>query len=276
MNRRNFIKGAIAAVPAVAGLKLYANSLNRLSEVRTSAGSLTDKASGSKATVNKAAGWLENFRARGRAKPDAQELKPIQLPPPEKTGGKTVLEALWLRRTNRNIKPDPLSPQLLSNLLWAAFGINRGEGSLIRGKPGRTAASASNSQEVDLYVALPEGVYVYEPVKHVVIPVVSGDFRHRGSRRQSGLNAPVRIFFVVDLSRYVLEGQPDQRIKEPEVQKSYYYVATGLIAQNIYLYAASTGLAAWFHNCDRENTPNEFKLSPEQRVLFAMTVGHPA
>ncbi|MGB9906811.1 MAG: nitroreductase family protein [Candidatus Saccharicenans sp.] len=207
---------------------------------------------------------------------EIKELKPIELPKPEKAGGKTVLEALWLRRTNRNIKPDPLESQVLSNLLWAAFGINRAEGSMIRGKPGRTAASASNSQEMDLYVALPEGVYVYEPVKHLLIPVVAGDFRARAGRRQGGTNAPVRIFFVVDLSRYLLEGQPDPRIKDPEVQKSYYYVATGLIAQNIYLYAASSGLAAWFHNCDRENTPGEFKLRPEQKVLFAMTVGHPA
>lgn len=187
-----------------------------------------------------------------------------------------MLEALWLRRTNRNIKAEPLSPQIMSNLLWAAFGINRGEGELIRGKPGRTAASASNSQEMDLYVALQEGVYLYEPLKNVLLPVAAGDFRSRASRRQSGLNAPVRIFFVVDLGRYILDGQPDSRIKDPEVQKSYYFVATGLIAQNIYLYAASAGLAAWFHNCDRENTPAEFRLRPEQKVLFAMTVGYPA
>lgn len=92
----------------------------------------------------------------------SSELKPVELPPPEKTGGKSVMEALWLRKTIRNLKPDPLSPQQLSNLLWAAFGINRREGELIRGKPGRTAASASNSQEIDLYVARPEGVFLVE------------------------------------------------------------------------------------------------------------------
>jgi len=73
----------------------------------------------------------------------------------------------------------------------------------------------------------------------------------------------------------VLEGNPDRRINDPEVQKSYYYCATGLIAQNVYLFAASQGLAAWLHNCDKENTAKEFKLRPEQRVLFAQTVGYP-
>jgi nitroreductase len=89
--------------------------------------------------------------------------------------------------------------------------------------------------------------------------------------------APVNIFYVVDLAKYIVgKGQPDRRISEPEVQKSYYYADTGFIAQNVYLFAASHGLAAWFHNCDRENTVKEFKLRPEQRVLFAQTVGYPA
>ena len=71
-------------------------------------------------------------------------------------------------------------------------------------------------------------------------------------------------------------GQPDRNIGNAEVQKSYYYVATGLIAANIFLFAASQDLAAWFHNCNKENTAKDFKLRPEQRVLFAQTVGYPA
>jgi nitroreductase len=86
----------------------------------------------------------------------------------------------------------------------------------------------------------------------------------------------LHIFYVVDLARYVLEGNPDRNIKDPEVQKSYYYCAVGLIAQNVYLFAASQGLAAWFHNCNKEDTAREFKLRPEQRVLFAQSVGYPA
>jgi hypothetical protein len=230
MNRRTFVKGAMAILPALTVL-----------------------------------GVPDLGRSQG--------LEPVVLPKPEKEGGKSVLAALWDRKTSRNINPDPLPPQLLSNLLWAAFGVNRAEG-MMRGKPGRTAASASNSQEIDLYVVLPQGVYLYEAVPHRLVPVAAGDFRARAGRGNA-LKAPVNIFYVVDLARYVVEGQPDRRISDPEVQKSYYYVATGLIAENVYLFAASQGLAAWFHNCDRANTFQEFKLRPEQRVLFAQTVGYP-
>lgn len=204
----------------------------------------------------------------------AKALEPITLPKPESDGGKSVLAALRERRTNRNIRPDKLSPQMISNLLWAAFGVNRERGSF--GKPGRTAASASNSQEVDLYVALPEGIYLYEAVPHQLAPVVAGDFRARAGRGAAA-TAPVNIFFVADLTRYDQgPGQPDRRIGDPEVQQGYYYVATGLIASNIYLFAASQGLAAWFHNCNRDAAAKDFKLRPEQRVLYAQTVGYPA
>jgi nitroreductase len=204
----------------------------------------------------------------------AQALEPISLPKPEADGGKSVLAALHERKTTRNIGPQKLPMQLLANLLWAAFGVNRERGAFQ--KPGRTAASASNSQEIDLYVALPEGVYVYEAVPHRLAPVVAGDFRARSGRRAAA-TAPVNIFFVADLARYDTgSGQPDRNIGNPEVQKSYYYVATGLIAANIYLFAASQGLAAWFHNCNKEDTARELKLRPEQRVLFAQTVGYPA
>jgi nitroreductase len=209
----------------------------------------------------------------GTATSFAQDLQPITLPKPEKDGGKSVLAALWERKTTRNISAEKLPPQVLSNLLWAAFGVNREKASF--GKLGRTAPSASNSQEIDLYVALPEGVYLYEAVPHRLTPVVAGDFRARSGRR-GGATAPVHIFHVVDLKRYVLEGNPDRSIMDPEVQKSYYYCLSGLIAQNVYLFAASQGLAAHFHNCDKQNTPKEFKLRPEQRVLFAQTVGYPA
>jgi hypothetical protein len=193
---------------------------------------------------------------------------------PQKDGGKSVLAALDKRRTERSISSKQLPAQVLSNLLWAAFGVNREKASF--GKPGRTAASASNSQEIDLYVAVPRGVYLYEAVGHRLIPVVGGDFRARAGRG-SAVKAPVNIFYVVDLTRYVTASwQPDPHIGDPEVQKSYYYVATGLIAANVYLFAASQGLAAWFHNCNRDKTAREFNLRPQQRVLFAQTIGYPA
>lgn len=204
----------------------------------------------------------------------AMNLEPITLLKPQTDGGKSVLAALQERRTVRNIRADKLPPQMLSNLLWAAFGVNRDRGAF--GKPGRTAASASNSQEIDLYVALPEGVYRYDAVPHRLTPIVAGDFRARAGRGAAA-NAPVNIFFVVDLTRYDEgPGQPDRNIGNPEVQKGYYYVGTGLIASNIYLFAASQGLAAWFHNCNRDAAAKDFKLRPEQRILYAQTVGYAA
>jgi nitroreductase len=201
-------------------------------------------------------------------------MQSIMLPEPEKDNGKSLMIALQERRTIRNISSKELPLQVLSNLLWAAFGINRESGSF--GKPGRTAPSASNSQEIDLYIALPECVYLYEAIPHRLTPIVAGDFRERAGRRGAA-NAPVNIFYVVDLTRYDLgPEQPDRSIGDPEVQKSYYYTDTGFIAQNVYLFATSQGLAAWFHNCDKENTVKEFKLHSHQRVLFAQSVGYPA
>jgi len=203
-----------------------------------------------------------------------QDLSPISLPKPEIDGGKSVLAALQERRTIRNISAKKLPPQMLSNLLWAAFGVNRPQGAF--GKSGRTAASASNSQEIDLYVALAEGVYLYEATPHRLTPVVAGDLRARAGRGAAA-TAPVNLFFVADLTRYDQgPGQPDRNIGNAEVQKGYYYVATGLIASNVYLFAASHGLAAWFHNCNRDAAARELKLRADQRVLFAQTVGYPA
>jgi nitroreductase len=213
-------------------------------------------------------------RDAGNASSSDQELQPITLVKPQTDGGKSVLAALQERKTIRNISAEKFPPQVLSNLLWAAFGVNR-ETALSGGGKGRTAASASNSQEIDLYVALSEGVYLYEAVPHRLTPVVAGDFRAR-SGRSAAARAPVNIFYVVDIAKYSKAPYQEPGLRDPDIQKSYYYVATGLIAGNVYLFAASQGLAAHFHNCDKENTPREFNLRPEQRVLFAQTVGYPA
>ena len=141
-----------------------------------------------------------------------------------------------------------------------------------------TAASASNSREIDLYVVLPEGVYLYEAAPHRLAPVVPGDLRAKvGRRRRRGsAAAPVHLIFVVDLAKYGQARLQEPGLKDPEIQRSYYYVATGLIAGNVYVFAASQGLAAWFHNCDKTGLAAELKLRPDQRVLFAQTVGYPA
>ncbi len=119
-------------------------------------------------------------------------------------------------------------------------------------------------------------MYVYDPAGHKLMPVVAGDLRARSNRRGAAATAPVNIFYVVDLAKYGSAPFQEPGLKDTEIQKSYFFVDTGLIAGNVYLFAASTGLAAWFHNCDKENTQKELKLRPEQRVLFAQTVGHPA
>ena len=208
----------------------------------------------------------------------AEELPPITLPKPEKDGGKSVLAALWERKTIREIKEDKLPPEILSNLLWAAFGVNREAGPF--GQPGRTAASASNSQEIDLYVALPEGIYLYEAAAHRLAPIVAGDLRvkagGRGRRGSAAAKAPVSLIFVADVARFTKARLQEPGLKDPDIQKSYYYVATGLIASNVYLFAASNGLAAWFHNCNKPELAAALKVRPEQRVLFAQTVGYPA
>jgi hypothetical protein len=205
------------------------------------------------------------------------ELQPITLVKPQTEGGKSVLAALQARRTIRNISAEKLPPQVLSNLLWSAFGVNRQTGPF--GQIGRTAASASNSQEIDLYVVMAEGAYLYEAVPHRLTPVVAGDLRAKVSahgRRGTMANAPVILIFVVDIAKYSKARLQEPGLKDPEIQKSYYNVATGLVAANVYLFAASADLAAWFHNCNKSGLATELKLRPQQRVLYAQTVGFPA
>ena len=202
-------------------------------------------------------------------------LQAITLPKAEKDGGKSVLAALQERKTNRNVSDEKLPLQMLSNLLWAAWGVNRSNGPF--GQIGRTAASASNSQEIDLYVAMFEGIYLYEAVPHKLTPVVAGDHRAKASRRSgAGAKAPVSLIFVADIAKFGKARLQEPGLRDPEIQKSYYNVATGLIAGNVYLFAASQGLAAWFHNCNKAALAAELKLRPEQRVLYAQTVGYPA
>ena len=192
----------------------------------------------------------------------ADELQPIVLPKPEKERRQVGDGGMWERKTNREIKEDRLPPQALSNLLWAAFGVNREAGPM--GLPGRTAASASNSQEIDIYVALPEGVFIYKAAAHRLTPVAAGDLREGGEARsragRRGEGARCSIVFVVDIAKYAKARFQEPGLKDPDIQKSYYDVATGLIAGNVYLFAASQGLAAWFHNCDKPGLAEALKL----------------
>lgn len=208
----------------------------------------------------------------------ASAPSPIDLPKPKLSRGRSLPEALRRRETIREISARKLPLPLLSNLLWAACGVNRRKGPF--GVPGITAASASNSQEIDVFVALEDGACRFDARRHRLLPVVASDLRPMAigpGQRNVALKAPVQLLYVVDIDRLVhTSGFQEPGLHDPEVQKSYYFVDTGLIAGNVYLFAASQGLAAWLHNCDRVGLARELKLRPEQRVLFAQTVGYPA
>jgi hypothetical protein len=123
-----------------------------------------------------------------------------------------------------------------------------------------------------------QGTYIYEPSKHELIPVLNGDIRGLAisyGQRENGFNAPVRLIYVVDLEKYMKAGFQEPGLYDPEVQKSYYYVDTGIIAENVYLFASSVGLAAWFHNCNRTALAKILKLSQTKKVLFSQTIGYP-
>ena len=199
----------------------------------------------------------------------------IALPKPTAGRSTSVFKALLKRETNRSISDRKLSLQILSNLLWSACGINRKKGPF--GIPGRTAASASNSQEIDLFVALSEGVYLYEPVPHCLISVVTEDLRALAIGKgegTAGAKAPVRLIFVADIARFSYAGFQEPGLEDPEIRKSYYFIDAGLIAGNVYLFAASQGLATWFHNCNRVELSAKLNLSKDKRILFGQTIGY--
>jgi Nitroreductase family len=203
------------------------------------------------------------------------DLRPIRLPEPvfERCG--TVFEALKKRRTSRAIGDKTISLQILSDILWAAQGVNRVQGPF--GGPGRTAGSASNSQEICVYVAMEEGTYLYEPDSHRLTPVAAGDSRALAigpGQGKAGANAPVRFIYVVDIDKFKHAGFQEPGLYDPEIQKSYYFVDTGLIAQNVYLASSSLGLASWFHNCNKAALKKQLSLKPHQRALFGQTIGY--
>jgi nitroreductase len=202
-------------------------------------------------------------------------LEPIKLLEPVFQGNSSVFEALKKRRTCRTISDKIIPLQILSDILWAAQGVNCTKGPF--GAPGLTAGSASNSQEIHIYVAKEEGTYLYEPVPHKLVPVASGDIRTLaiGPRQgKAGANAPVRFIYVADIDKFKTAGFPEPGLNDLEIQKSYYFIDTGLVAQNVYLAAASLGLGSWFHNCNRAEITNVLRLKQSQRALFGQTIGY--
>ncbi len=158
-----------------------------------------------------------------RGKPGIAGLEPVALPEPTLEGCGLLAEAFRLRRTVRVFSDEALPAQTLSDLLWAASGINRCNGPF--GLAGRTTASASNSQEVDVFVARREGTYLYDPALHRLAPVAAGDHRPLalGARQgAAGANAPVRLIYVADVGKLEhTAGFEEPGLHDPEVQKSY-------------------------------------------------------
>ena len=192
----------------------------------------------------------------------AQDLQRITLPPPQKEIGKPLMQVLSMRQSSREFDTRPVPLQELSNLLWAADGINRPES----GK--RTAPSAMNWQETDVYLLTAEGAFVYDAKGGVLNPVARGDMRGSAGTQAFVKDAPVNLVYVVDNARMGRGNEEDRKL--------YGAADVGFIAENVYLYCASQGLAAVVRgSVDREKLAVTLKLRPGQKIILAQTVGYP-
>jgi nitroreductase len=196
-------------------------------------------------------------------RPATGEAEPVMaLPAPSRDGGLPLMRALDLRQSRREFRPDALAPQILSDLLWAACGVNRRE------LGGRTAPSAMNAQEIDLYLATAEGLWLFEPVPHQLRRVQASDVRRVTGYQDFVDEAPLDLVMVADHAR--------MKMVPASKRESYASVAAGAIAQNVYLFCASAGLAtvsrAWF---DRAALTRAIGLGPDQQIVLTQTVGRP-
>lgn len=193
----------------------------------------------------------------------SQELKSLQLPPPQMSGGKPLMEALKKRESLKSFNAEKIPLQILSNLLWAAWGINRPD----IGK--RTAPSGRNEQEIDLYVVISEGVFLYDAKEHSLKQIVKENLQTVISKQQEVIAAPVNLVFVADYARMA---------KTPENEKDFFSaVDTGYISQNVYLFCASEGLSTFaYYGVDRPILTGKIKLRPGQKIILGQAVGCPA
>jgi SagB-type dehydrogenase family enzyme len=192
----------------------------------------------------------------------AAELIPIKLPPPNLSSGKSLMQSLQLRKSSRDFSTKELPLGVLSNLLWAACGINRPENGRL------TAPSAVNWQEIDIYVAMSEGLYLYSAKEHILKPVLNRDIRALTGKQSFVKEAPVNLIYVADLSK----------ISRANVEEKNFYSAvdTGFISQNVYLYCASEGLATVVRGMvDKEALSKAMNLRDNQKIMLAQTVGYP-
>ncbi|QAT17467.1 nitroreductase [Candidatus Velamenicoccus archaeovorus] len=186
----------------------------------------------------------------------------IELPPPQTDGGMPLMQALKERQSRRAFSDRELSLQTLSDLLWAAAGVNRPD------TGGRTAPTAMNKQEIDIYVALKDGLFLYDAKNNLLVSVLSQDVRAMTGEQSFVKDAPVDLIFVADHQK--MEGMTGE-------QKDFYGATdTGFISENVYLFCASAGLATvvrgWFNKLTLTKT---MKLRPSQTIVLAQTVGYP-
>ncbi len=190
----------------------------------------------------------------------------ITLPAPVKTGGKPLMDALNERESSREFSEQDLSLQQLSNLLWAAWGINREAD----GK--RTAPSSNNRQEMEVYVTLKSGLYLYDAKANALNQIHNRDIRVLSGTQDFVAKAPVNLVYVADLTKRGLkEGQ---QITDTDLLSSW--ANTGFMAQNVYLYCASEGLSCVIRAMvQRDKLGPEMGLKPTQVIILAQTVGKP-
>jgi nitroreductase len=197
-----------------------------------------------------------------------EELKPIQLIKPEMGSGNAFMQLLWKRKSLRQFSSEPLPLEVLSNLLWTAFGINRPDGK-------RTAPSANNKQEIDIYVASAKGLYLYDAKANMLNPILPDDIREiTGIPAQSYVkDAAVNLLYVADYSK--MKGYYFGTVRD-EVKDLYAAADTGFIGANVYLYCASEGLATVIRaEIDRPALASMMKLRPDQKIILAQSVGYP-
>jgi nitroreductase len=192
----------------------------------------------------------------------AADLKTVQLPPPRTEGGKPLMEALKLRSTSRAFAPDPIPLQTMSDLLWAAWGINRPT----EGK--RTAPSARNWQEIDVLVVDARAAWRYDAAANSLEPVVAGDLRALTGAQEFVKEAPLTLVFVADPAR--MKGSDDA------TRQPWAYADAAFISQNVYLYCASEGLATGVRAMvDRPALAKALGLPADRIIVFAQSVGYP-
>jgi hypothetical protein len=194
----------------------------------------------------------------------AQDVEVIKLPPPQTEGGMPLMQALKLRHSTRGgFGPDvKLSVQVISNLLWAANGVNRPDGH-------RTAPSAVDWKNIDIYVTTVDGLFLYDPIKHELKVLGKEDVRGVAGTQDFVKTAPLNLIYVADLAKASLQG------KRMDTAEPWSWAGVGFIAQNVYLYCASENLACIVRAMfDANAVTKTLKLGPEQKPLLAQTVAH--